>query len=214
MLIHFTTLRALTAGLFCAAAFVASSQATTIYTFDFTQNGYTPGSGGGILGSFSGTADPSGYISLSNLITFSLEDAVVPRPAFFSFNIDGGSSSLDVATVATSTQDLCIGAAAAFGGVIAGINCGPGGNNGYLGPISAGVTFTTQQLPTVTLASMTTTQTPEPGTVSLLAMAAVLMIFGALRLRRPSRTRKNAGQIDNLPRTTFADGQIRSAAIT
>ncbi|HEY3936617.1 MAG TPA: hypothetical protein VGL97_04275 [Bryobacteraceae bacterium] len=66
---------------------------------------------------------------------------------------------------------ICIGAAAAFGANLTGVNCGPGGNNGYLN--GSGLIFTTQQLPVVTLVSVATT-TPEPGTLCLFGTAFLL----------------------------------------
>ena len=172
-------------GLFGAFFFAAFSQATTIDTYDFTQGGYANSqlqlSHGPFSGSFSGTVEANGLIELSDLISFSLFSNST-APSFFSFNTSGGASSLDVAVPPGALDEtVCIGATAAFGGTIDGTNCGAGGSIGY--NAVDGVTFTTNQLPQVTLISSVTTPTPaaapEPGTLTLSALAALLILPGA-----------------------------------
>jgi hypothetical protein len=176
-------------GLFGAFFFATFSQATTIVTYDFTQGGYADPqaelSHGPFYGSFSGTVEPNGLIELSNLISFSLLSNST-APSFFSFNTSGGASSLDVALPPGALDEtICVGATAAFGGTIAGTNCGGGGSIGY--NEVDGMTFTTNQLPQVTLISSVTTPTPaaapEPGTLTLSAPAVLLILLGTFRGR-------------------------------
>ncbi len=74
--------------------------AMTVDTFSFTQGGYVDQLQSNVLtngyGSFAGTPDASGFISLTSLTGFTfLAQAVTPT--FFSFDVNGGSSSLDAA---------------------------------------------------------------------------------------------------------------------
>ncbi|HEY3939606.1 MAG TPA: hypothetical protein VGL97_19390 [Bryobacteraceae bacterium] len=178
-------------GLFGAFFFAAFSRATTIDTYSFTQGGYGNSQSveAPFAGSFSGAVEPNGLIELSDLISFSLFSNST-TPSFFSFNTNGGASSLDTAVPPGSLDEtVCIGATAAFGGTIAGTNCGAGGSLGY--NAVDGLTFTTNQLPDVTLISSVTNPAPapEPGTLTLSALAS-LIFLGMFRSRFSPGTRQ------------------------
>ncbi|HLH02647.1 MAG TPA: hypothetical protein VKX25_07750 [Bryobacteraceae bacterium] len=161
--------------------------ATTIYTYDFSQGGYQNGP---LTGEFTATADASGIISRSQLLSFSLFGGLpLPSPQFFSFLTNGGSSSLAIAWESADGRfGVCVGAPAAFGGNIDGANCGPGQVNGYFFNQN-GFVYTTEQLAVVTLVSaVTTTTAPEPEAVGLMVLGIGLVLLTALwaRLRSAS----------------------------
>ncbi len=204
MLIRNNRFRALTVGLFGALALATSSRAATIDTYDFSQSGYTAGGAvfNPLVGSFSGQVEPTGLIELSDLTSFLVRSPTITNippggppmteivvPAFFSFNTTGGNSTLDVAaSTADGEIKVCAGAAAAFGGTIAGVNCGAGGGStGYI--YFAGGAFATNQFAQVTLVSSVTAPAaaPEPGTLPLFTLASALILIGAARSRWISR---------------------------
>ena len=101
----------------------------------------------------------------------------------------------------------CVGAPAAFGGTIAGVNCGPGGSNGFQGVAFDGQTFTlgtftTQELPVITLLSIVPipAAVPEPGTAGLLAIGFLLTALSRMRWRpRSAPAAISRGGIRRLP---------------
>ncbi len=175
-----------------------ASAATTIDEFTFTQGGYTsPGLGGTAVlsGTFIGTVEPGGLIEKADLSSLQtglsfggLIDATLSLPGFFSFNTNGGSSSLDFAGHFTDFPNqnttICLGAAAAFGGSLTGVNCGPGGVNGYDGLAATAAAFSTQELPVVNLISSVTT-VPEASTWAMMALGFAGL--GALGYGRTGR---------------------------
>lgn len=180
-----------------------SVNAATIDTFDFTQGGWVNDVNGGTLsGTFTGTVEPSGLIEAADLTSFSAQfvlpgssgafqfTRIAPFGAsgpFFSYNIDGGNSSLDFLAYAPSENILvCEGAAAPLA------CAGPQNSFGY----SAAFGYTLQQA-TVTLVSSVTsnppapgTPTPEPATAAILGIGLLLIgIFrrGGRKAPRPDR---------------------------
>ncbi|MGH9619296.1 MAG: PEP-CTERM sorting domain-containing protein [Bryobacteraceae bacterium] len=157
--------------------FSSPAKATTIDTYDFIQQNYSPVVTT-IEGTFTGVPNAAGFITLSSLISTNF------TPAFFSFDINGGNSSLDLAanvpTTGFNNSVYCIGAAAAFGGNINGVNCGPGGSNGYI--IVAGFTEVSKSQPVVTLVNSYTTVS-EPSSLVLMSVALASL---AMLLRRRS----------------------------
>jgi hypothetical protein len=79
--------------------------AVTLDTFNFTQGGYQ--SGGTLTGTFTGIVEPSGLIEAKDLTNFFAVftpgpfeyELIVPLPSgggpFFSYDVNGGNSSLD-----------------------------------------------------------------------------------------------------------------------
>ncbi|MGH9445224.1 MAG: PEP-CTERM sorting domain-containing protein [Terriglobia bacterium] len=215
----------LTLGL--AGTFVPSAQAATIDTFDFTQTGWanvggivsvngsdtyvvgSPDPGGMLTGSFTGTAEPDGYIELNDLTAFSAtytDDAdptgmAVPSLnsndlTLFSFNTAGGNSSLDFADNGgvTIRPAACTGAAASLD-----VDCtdlvalNPAGTNGvfFLRPQGLRVAFLfTASLPSVSLAGSVTTPPPTaaPEPSSFLLTGISLLGLALVMRRRPART--------------------------
>lgn len=122
----------------------ATAQATTIDTFNFTQTGWNyilhtsggvgePDPGGILTGTFTGTVEPSGLIELGDLSSFSVlhtDSAGValgeslPSLTLFSYDINGGASSLGVAgpeiPYVGAGHTICVGAAAALSPICAG----------------------------------------------------------------------------------------------
>lgn len=176
-----------------SCTFAQPARAATIDTFDITQSGYNDHGAllnnitGTISGTFSGTPDAAGFISLAGLTGFSLNGGTA-LPTFFSFDINGGSSSFDLAINNDGNLLMgvvCVGAAAAFGGNLTGINCGPGGSNGYA---NVGLTFVTGALPVVALvSSVTTAAAPEPSP-GFLCLSLIPILAGAKTVRRRTRS--------------------------
>jgi hypothetical protein len=177
---------------------VEKARAATVDTFDFQQSLVASSAPipATITGSFSGVPDASGYISLSSLDSFTMEGIDI-TPRFFSFNVSGGNSSLDLAVLgpAENVAFSCMGAAAAFGGGINGVDCGGGGYNGTaqiytaLGPPNdfAELDYVTQDLPQVTLVS--SINTPNPSALPLMATGlAALGLFGWVTTKRKAAT--------------------------
>jgi hypothetical protein len=163
------------------------ARAAIVDTYDFIQNGYFIGAGGplSVTGSFSGTVEADGDIDLIDLRTISVT-FVIPRigtfessglPSVFSFDTTGGSATLDL-TIPVGRGTVCVGLVAAFGVG----QCAPGGGAG----IAVGVdgTWTTADLPVVTLVSSVNV-VPEPATwVMMILSAAGLGLAGHRTLRK------------------------------
>jgi hypothetical protein len=178
--------RYLTLAILGAITFAHSSWATTIDSFTFTQGDYSEGQiiSASLFGTFAGVVEPDGFIERADLTSFSVAlDNVTP--AFFSYDTNGGASSLNFAAVVDGA-DVCVGATAAFGGNINGVNCGTGGSiTGY--DSGFGFTFTTNQFPQITLvSSVTTSAAPEPATWEICVLAALLMLVGCYAREKSS----------------------------
>ena len=156
---------------------MVNAHATTIDTYDFTQDNYQISGNtsppGVLTGSFTGAVEPSGFIELTDLsssnVVLTLGMVVIHfgSASFFSFDTVGGASSLDL-IAETDLSVACVGAVAEFGFG----NCGIGGVNGFA------ANLTTQSLPTVMLVSSVTT-VPEPPTW-------LAMLIGVLGLGLPT----------------------------
>ena len=162
-------------------------EASTIDTFNFTQNGWNvSGSAGVLTGSFTGTVEADGLIEAQDVSSFSAQLALsngetifyhylAPLAAgespFFSYAVDGGASSLDFIATNGVTPNLCEGAAAPLA-------CGsPGTDFGFV----AGFGGTMDQV-TLTLVSSVTsapiTAAPEPGSAAIAGLGFLLLGFG------------------------------------
>ncbi len=176
----------------------ACTMADTVDTFTFTQPNWSavlgsqPATGLGTLtGSFTGTVESSGFIEAPDLTSFSAQlvfadglsfsyDGVSPPPSggapFFSYDVNGGASSLDFVTTNQHAGLLCEGAAAPLA-----CEAPNGSDFGY-----AAVGSETQQQVALTLVSSVTTGSagtstaPEPASVGIVVLGAVL--FGAWRM--------------------------------
>jgi hypothetical protein len=114
-------------------------------------------------------------------------DGVAYPVQFFSFDTNGGASTFDLAA-ASAINEVCIGAAAAFGGTINGLYCGPGDNAGYVilpSEHSAVTAYTSQDAVQLELMSfVTTTPLPAAATPATWRMlASALAAAASLRLR-------------------------------
>jgi hypothetical protein len=175
------------AALVLSMSFSLGAKATTLDTFSFSLSTSLGSLPFVIDGVFTGTPNAAGFLSLSpDLLEFSNLDSVKNvTPAFFSFDINGGSSSLDFAAEDSSGDVFCVGAAAAFGGVINGVNCGAGGVTGYVNFNFSGqhTVLTAQNFPTISLISSHTvppTPTPEPSGLVLMAIGLLSVAIMAL----------------------------------
>ncbi len=167
--------------------------AATIDTFDFSQPGYTDDTGApGILsGSFTGTVEASGFIENADLSSFTAQltfsdgftvmfpalRSLAPGGApFFSYNVNGGASSLDFIATDEANTIACEGAAATLA-------CGaPAGAFG----IAPGFGQTDTQASISLVSSVTpVSSAPEPGTEAL--AGAGLIVLGMLRRARKAR---------------------------
>lgn len=163
--------------------------AATVDTFSFEQPHYFIIDGhlgdAPVSGSFSGTPNAAGIITLDSLISLTLSPSFAVSASFFSFDINGGGSTLDFAGK-SSFGGACVGAAAAFGGTINGVYCGPGGYNGFLQETLDGkpLYFATGHIATVTLVSSVTDPSgaisPEPTSWALFGSG----LFIAMSLRK------------------------------
>jgi len=162
----------------------AIAKASTIDTFSFTQSGYT--GGGTLTGTFTGTVEADGFIEQADLSAF---NATLTAPEtegeamgffyqtdlqLFSFlpSSDGPNSSLDFyAQTAGLDQNVCVGAAAAFG------LCGAGGNFAGIANTIGVADASTPNLPVLTLISSLPTNppatVPEPATDSFCGVALI-----------------------------------------
>ncbi|HVY98242.1 MAG TPA: hypothetical protein VHA35_01990 [Dongiaceae bacterium] len=194
-----------------ALVLAASAEASTLYTYSFTQDGYFSPTRpdqditGVLSGSFSFAGPPStGIVGKADLVdfSFSFTEYLAGQPVpvdhgdlsnilSFSFNPKkGGSLFLQTQT---AMHDVCVGAAASFG------LCGlPTGFNGAYAIFSSGQTtppdvsfLVTQAGPELTLTSVTpppVATTPIPPALPL--FASCLGVLGFIGWRRSqSQTR-------------------------
>ena len=179
-----TSQRVLQFGFICACGVIAaSSQGATIYRYAFAQNGYSGDlSGFTLTGEFSGSPDANGLISLSSLTSFSLL-GLNSMPDLFSFNVNGGGSTLDLtfrySTDPFTGQVACVGAPALSGGIVGAVNCAGGSFSGVYYSFSPVNIVVTRELPQLTLLGIVTDPSPaaapEPGTLTLLACGFFLV---------------------------------------
>ena len=193
------------AGLAMAAAMISApaAHASIINTYNFTQSGWfdvvnpIPTVGNAepniiLSGSFTGTVEPSGVIALADLTAFTETinagtatfTQVLSQLSLFSFNTNGGASSLTIARNPVFEVNLCAGAA-----VFLSANCTrnftlnyPAGIFGVYEGLGNPF-FVSENLPVITLQSSVTTQptgtAPEPA--SFFLAGGVLVMFGVIR---------------------------------
>jgi hypothetical protein len=172
----------------------ADARATTVMTYNFTQDGFKyviPGGlGDGVLtGSFSGTPDSSGNFGLSNLTAFSLAFTIAGLGTTFTNNDlshvtqfsyePSHPDSFDLVDV-EALGKICSGAFAAFG------TCG---GTGFLGTTGS-PPFTTPNYSTVNAAAVTLTSvtsvTPIAPALPLFATSLAALGLAGWRRRRSS----------------------------
>jgi hypothetical protein len=189
------------------AAIGGGAEASTVYTYSFTQDfNYSLGNGGvnptTLTGGFTGTPDATGHISLSTLTDFHLTFDNAPAgfpsggpvfgtyrslPTYFSFLVGDTSGStlafqspLDL-LVFTGDETACVGAAVGF-------LC-DGGNSRGIVLASIGAFAHSEIAPAVTLVSSSTiATTPIPGALLLFgtALGALGMAGGWRRRSAPA----------------------------
>jgi hypothetical protein len=199
------------AGYLTLAALAA--RAANIDTFTFTETGFTEvkflpmgqiQAGAArpdvrLTGSFTGTLEQSGFMDLADLsaftVTTSTADFVVTETlnlvGFFSFNVNGGSSSFGLAGILSGVIP-CLGPAVTAAPVCNGnlaIFYPPGTFAAII--VDADPEFISSSQPVITLVSSVNTataQAPEPA--SFLLTGAVLVAAGLVRWRRRSALRR------------------------
>lgn len=191
-----------------------AARAATIDTFSFTQAGWAkamftaagpigpgaPDPGGILTGTFTGTAEPGGFIQLGDLTSFSdsYSDAANPTGlggtamnlaslSAFSYLTMGGPSTLDIAGGRSGGN--CVGGALPFSN-----NCTADMLVVYVPGITGAVfqffgspNFVSTAQPVITLVSSVTTPpagVPEPSSLSLLAAFIGLFGFAGCAHRR------------------------------
>lgn len=184
----------------CALMFVAvdGAKAAVLYTYTFTQDGYTSTSSltGALSGSFVTSVTPGGQINESDLSSidvtfdFGLGKSSGAAPSLFSYDPSLGARGLELIIDVTSGTPgnfpICVGGVAqiSFGG------CSPGGP-GVEGSFNLfpGVQFYTTDLPVITVT------VPEPSTwMEMLFGFAALGLAGARRLAKRGSPHKSAAQ--------------------
>ena len=204
-------------GLGAGSLALSGARAATVDTFNFSQAGWAyanlvdgteylgiPRPTALLTGSFTGTVEPSGLIELGDLTAFSdlftggggdIEAAQdLATTTLFSYNTEGGASSLDIAgpSAPEAASATCVGAAAPFDG-----NCNysfqisfaPGIDGAVFMDGGTLIAVTTDQ-PIVTLVSSVTTPptepVPEPPS-SVLFLTGLVVMLGVTRGTRRFR---------------------------
>lgn len=179
------------------------ARGATIDTFDFTETNWSAYTVGGgvqspvlgdtLTGSFTGTVEAGGLIEQVDLTAFSVSFSkngnpvsgiVLPDLTLFSYNLNGGSSSLDIAGTLGAPNNICVGAATALDA-----NCTldfqvayPAGTVGVV-ELATLPDFVSSSFPTITLvSSVTTVTTPEPHYALLVGI--LLIVIGCCRVAR------------------------------
>ena len=166
--------------------------ATIIDTFSFTQVGWTkvigtsgiiqagaPDPGGMLSGTFSGVEEASGLIGQADLTSFSATysdsngSSTQAQAPFFSYNVNGGASSLSFAGF-LENDGFCAGQAIFLLPACFNFNTYPAGTNGLVHG-GAFPIFITQDQPTITLVSRIT-EPPPPSPVAAPEPASFLLV--------------------------------------
>jgi hypothetical protein len=204
-------------GLGAASFGLAGARAATVDTFNFSQAGWaypvlvdgtetlgTPRPSALLTGAFTGTVEPSGLIELGDLTAFSdlftggggdIEAAQdLATTTLFSYNTQGGASSLDIAgpPAPEAASATCVGAAVPFDGncnYSFGISFAPGIDGAVF--IGGGTLIAvTMDQPIITLVSSVTTPptepVPEPPS-SVLFLTGLVVMLGVTRGTRRFR---------------------------
>jgi hypothetical protein len=207
MLKLYLTLACLAMGLLSTPAL----RAGTIDTFDFTEAGFfqfdaqtgTVGAsepGIALTGSFSGTVESDGLIEPDDLNsfqvfftsdTFEVGSESLTNLTLFSFDTNGGASTLDFAGSSASPMNICMGAAVPFSP-----QCTsdftifyPAGTFSAVESDGVPATISMDQPQITLVSSITTNPTPEPRLTFLLTLG---LVAGALVFHRIGK-RGNVG---------------------
>lgn len=172
----------LAVGLIAVAALaMPSAYGSTIDTFSFTESNWDyysfptgvggPTPGGTLIGSFTGVVEADGFIEQGDLSAFSAHlfpfAPTIGRGSLtlFSYDTNGGASTLDFAGELSQFTNICVGAATALDA-----NCTDNFNVAYpagtVGVASVGglANFVSSSFPVIMLVSSVTTN-PPPATV-------------------------------------------------
>ena len=182
-----------------------AARAATIDTFSFTQGDWSdffqgtgtlaPITNGILTGSFTGIVEPGGFIELTDLSSLTVAftsphlstEEILASTTLFSYDTNGGASSLDIAGP-QGLPTICVGAAATLA---AGCTLGfhetfPVGTKGDVE--FGGAFLVSPDLPVITLESSVTTNpavTPEPQSTVFVSLALVALVL--MHSRRKTR---------------------------
>jgi len=185
-------------------ATLPAARGTTVDTFSFTEGDWSnfsmmsngtvtlnPIPTGILTGSFTGVVEPGGFIELADLSAFTLAyqsqslttGENLASLTLFSYDTNGGASSLDIAGLGFPF-DLCVGAAATLqAGCTANFQENfPAGTKGVVD--FDGIFEVSPDQPVITLVSSVTTNptvTPEPQSTVFVILALIALVLAHSR---------------------------------